>query len=263
MGRSVALTLSSAGASLLLVARTEAGLIETQKMLPGPAEILPLDLSECGAAFTVVDKARSLWPCLHGVVNNAAITGPIGFLWQTDALAWEASLRVNLMVPMDLCRHTIPWMMECGSGSIVNISGGGAATPRPRFTAYAAAKSAIVRLTETLAQELSGTGIRCNAVAPGAMNTRMLEAVLLAGLEAAGAEEYGKALQQTEEDSASPERAAALCTFLLSDASARISGRLLSARWDCWTTLPEHVEELGDIYTLRRIVPADRGKDWS
>ena len=149
-------------------------------------------------------------------------------------------------------------------GTIVNISGGGATGPRPFFSAYGTAKAGLVRLSETLARETAGSGIRVNCIAPGAMNTNMNAAVLQAGAELAGADEFERAQRQAEAGGTPPDLAAELTVFLASPAGGEINGRLLSAVWDPWRELPSHARELAssDIYTLRRIVPEDRGKTW-
>jgi 3-oxoacyl-[acyl-carrier protein] reductase len=158
----------------------------------------------------------------------------------------------------------LPIFRRQGSGKIVNLSGGGATAPLPRFSAYSAAKAAVVRFTETLAQETLGSGIDVNSVAPGALNTRLLDEVLAAGPKRAGEDFYRRALKQKEEGGSPLERGADLCTFLLSDQSNGITGRLLSAVWDSWGLLPQRraLIENTDIYTLRRIVPKDRNFDW-
>jgi NAD(P)-dependent dehydrogenase (short-subunit alcohol dehydrogenase family) len=117
---------------------------------------------------------------------------------------------------------------------------------------------------ETVAAEVAPHRIDVNAIAPGALNTRMLDEVLAAGPGVVGADFYRKSLQQKERGGAPLEKGAALAVFLASPASDGITGRLLSAVWDPWAGLPARRAELAgsDIYTLRRIVPGDRGKDW-
>jgi NAD(P)-dependent dehydrogenase (short-subunit alcohol dehydrogenase family) len=153
-------------------------------------------------------------------------------------------------------------MKKKGSGKIINLSGGGATNPLPRLSAYAASKAAVVRLTETLAEELREHSIMVNAIAPGALNTRLLDEVLEAGPELVGSEFYEKALKQRETGGAPIEKGVALCVYLASSASDGITGKLISALWDPWENLGELRSELekSDIYTLRRIVPEDRGK---
>ena len=123
-------------------------------------------------------------------------------------------------------------------GKIVQLSGGGATNPLPRITAYAASKAAIVRLAESVALDVKDVGIDVNRIAPGALNTRMMDELLAAGAEAVGA----GVLRADEDDgtrAATPlEVGAALAVFLGSAASDGITGRLLSAVWDPWERLP-------------------------
>jgi NAD(P)-dependent dehydrogenase (short-subunit alcohol dehydrogenase family) len=154
-------------------------------------------------------------------------------------------------------------MMRKNSGKILNFSGGGAVSPRPRFSAYGTSKAGVVRLTETLASELKGYNIGVHAVAPGAVNTRMLELVLAAG-EAAGKEEIAKARKQKREGGVPPPKVAELAVFLASEKSDGLSGRLISLPWDNWQDIPQHVPDImaSDVFAMRRIIPKDRGYVW-
>ena len=144
------------------------------------------------------------------------------------------------------------------------MSGGGATSPLPFISSYAASKAALVRLTETLANEVGSYGIEINAIAPGALNTRLLDQVLEAGADSVGNDFYEKALKQKKEGGASLSRGAALCAYLASEKSGKINGKLISAIWDPWENLVKHFENSSseDIYTLRRIIPKDRGENW-
>ena len=95
------------------------------------------------------------------------------------------------------------------------------------------------------------------------MNTRMLDEVLAAG-PAGARREYENARRQQQTGGTPPAKAADLVAFLSSPASDGITGRLLSAVWDPWLGLADKKEELSktDVYTLRRIVPEDRGRRW-
>ena len=211
----------------------------------------------------VTNAARELGG-LDGLVNNAGIYGPKGLIEEVDWAEWARAIEINLMGTVLPCREVLPLFRSRGSGKIVNLSGGGATAPLPRISAYAASKAAVVRFTETLAEELRGTSIDANAVAPGALNTRLLDEVLAAGPDKVGKNFYDRALKQKADGGAGLEKGAALCAFLLSAASDGITGRLLSAVWDPWADLPARRAELAesDIYTLRRIVPKDRGRNW-
>jgi NAD(P)-dependent dehydrogenase (short-subunit alcohol dehydrogenase family) len=199
------------------------------------------------------------------LVNNAGVQGPIGPTEDVSLEDWRRTFEINLYGVLFACRALIPHLRSKGYGKILNLSGGGAASPRPFFSAYAASKAAVVRLTENLAEELRTAHIDVNAIAPGALNTQMLEQTLAAGPGLIGEGQFMQAAKQKVDGGSSLDRAASLCVYLASAAADGITGRLISAPWDPWPTLHEHAAELGssDIYTLRRIVPADRSKQWN
>jgi len=196
------------------------------------------------------------------LVNNAGIYGPKGPSESVDLDEWSRALEINLLGTFIPSRFAIAQMKKKGGGKIINLSGGGATNPLPRLSAYAAAKAAVVRLTETLAEELREFSIAVNVIAPGALNTRLLDEVLQAGPELVGTGFYEKAVKQRETGGAPLEKGVALCVYLASTASDGITGKLISALWDPWEKLSDLRAELAasDIYTLRRIVPEDRGK---
>jgi 3-oxoacyl-[acyl-carrier protein] reductase len=255
------------GADVFLVARSGeilsalCGRLAGTRQAKQRAAHFAADLSEPDAPARIFDAVRSFTGRVDVLVNNAAIIGPIGPLDNTDWTGWKAAIEVNLLAPAALSGLAIPQMKSQGGGAIINLSGGGASSPRPFFSAYAAAKAGLVRLTETIAAEAGCYGIRANAIAPGAMNTDMHNAVLRAGRALVGETEYRKALEQSESGGSPPAVAAELAVFLASDAAAGINGRLISAVWDPWRDLASQAAELAssDVYTLRRIVPEDRG----
>ncbi len=222
------------------------------------------DVSNAAEVEALVARVDRELGGLDGLVNNAGIYGPKGLIEEVDWAAWAKAVEINLFGTVLPCRAVLPGFRKRGAGKIVNLSGGGATAPLPRFGAYAASKAAVVRFTETLAEELRGTAIDVNAVAPGALNTRLLDEVIAAGPDKVGQAFYDRALKQKADGGAPLEKGAALCAFLLSSESDGITGRLLSAVWDPWADLPARRAELAasDIYTLRRIVPKDRGRNW-
>ena len=268
LGRQLAGAFWDEGASLFLVARSTKILSDLAEHLPSRVgqqmHCFGADLEDPSAPDLVVAAARDAFGRLDVLVNNAGIQGPIGHFWENDWAAWHATFQVNFLSPAALCKACVQWMAENRGGKIINLSGGGAASPRPNFTAYAASKAALVRFSETLAEETRSLGIEINCIAPGGMNTAMQDAILKAGPELAGQREFELAREASRAVPDRVERAIALCQFLASHASDGITGKLLSALWDPWEQLPEHLAELDktDIYTLRRIVPRDRGCDW-
>ena len=268
LGESLVRAFWEAGASLALVARRKDRLVQLVtnlgKQSGQKAIAVAADLANPGAVDKIVGSVKSEFSRLDVLINNAAIQGPIGTLWENDWDKWLETIQVNLLSPIALCRAVAPWMIEQGGGSIINLSGGGATGPRANFTAYATAKTGIVRFSETLAEELRPHNVRVNCIAPGSMNTEMLAEIVNRGATAAGEKEHVQALKVQHDGSASMQRVAQLCIFLASQAGSRITGKLISAAWDPWASLSEHLDDLAgsDIYTLRRILPKDRGKSW-
>ena len=198
------------------------------------------------------------------LVNNAGIHGSKNRIGDDvfDLDNWKNAISVNLLGTLHMCLSVVPHMKENGRGKIINLSGGGATSPMPGMSAYASSKAAVVRFTETIAIELSPHNIDVNAVAPGAMNTRLLDDVLDSGRGIVAEEYYQRLLEQKERGGTPPGIAAGLCVYLASDESCGVSGKLISAVWDDWKNLHTRMDGLQpDAYTLRRIVPADKQEE--
>jgi NAD(P)-dependent dehydrogenase (short-subunit alcohol dehydrogenase family) len=223
------------------------------------------DVAEWVQVERAAAEIGAAWPHVDGLVCCAGLQGEIGRAVTADPVRWSATVRANLDGTFFAVRAFHPALHRAPRrAKIVCLSGGGASKGRPHFSAYGAAKTAIVRLFETIAEEERAATLDINAVAPGAINTRMTDEILAAGPTAAGETEYVAALKQKQAGSASLDRALDLVEWLLSPASDGISGRLISAVWDPWPALDRHKAELtgGDIYTLRRITPEERGQKW-
>lgn len=272
LGTAICRRLYADGAHLLPAGRDAARLAALAEALraeiPGGGPITPVvvDLAAPDAVARVAD-AVSAAGGLDALINNAAIQGPIGPLWENDWAEWEECIRLDLLVPVALCRALVgPLSGTDGKrGKIVNISGGGATGPRANFSAYGVAKAALVRFTETFAHEVKARGIDVNAIAPGVIASKMTQAILAAGGDRTGGNEVKAAEKAIGTDNApTQDKAAALASWLSSAKSDGVSGRLLAALWDPWDKLDQVAEELAgsDIYTLRRITAAERGKDW-
>jgi len=258
------------GADVLLCARNAEQLRQAQEELValarGTVRVLsvPADVSQSSDVQLLVRTALVEFGGLEILVCNAGVYGPKGAIQDVNWAEWSQAIAVNLMGTVLPCREVLSHFKDRQYGKIVLLSGGGATKPLPYLSAYAASKAAVVRFGETLAEEVRACGIEVNAVAPGALNTRLLDEVLEAGPEKVGRAFYEQALRQKEQGGTPLERGASLCVFLASSASDGITGKLISAVWDPWERLPEHIDDLrdSDIYTLRRIVPQERGKDW-
>ena len=254
----------------MLCARKPAPLAEAAAdvgamLQPGQSvEVLSGDVADPGFARRLVAAAEGKWGRVDVLVNNAGVYGPMGPIESVDWDAWVEAVHINLVGSVLMCRAVVPVMKKQGSGKIVQLSGGGATNPMPNISAYAVSKAAIVRFVETLAGELAGFGVDVNAVAPGALNTRLLDEVLAEGPEKVGEAFYANSIRQQESGGAGFDRGADLVLFLASSRSDGITGRLISAVWDEWAHWAEHLDELrgSDVYTLRRITGRDRGMSW-
>lgn len=257
IGRVIATAFARAGAELALLARSKPDLDNVSQELSREGVrclSLSADVSNRNAVVRAVQAVLSRFGRIDILVSAAGVYGPIGPLVDNHMDDWVRALEINLFGSVYCLRAVLPHMLARGSGVVIHLSGGGAVSPFPQFSAYGTSKAALARLTETVAEEVRDRGVRINAIAPGAVNTRLLDRVLAAG-EAAGKEFYAKSLEQKRNGGTSPELAAELALFLASPGAAGITGRLISAVWDDWRSLPEHSQELhrSALFTLRRI----------
>ncbi|MEI6314609.1 MAG: SDR family oxidoreductase [Syntrophus sp. (in: bacteria)] len=270
LGLEIARHYATAGASLFMCARDGALLARVQKELanksaPGQVfEAIPADVSDAQGVERLVQATMQRFGRIDILVNNAGIYGPMGPIEDVDWMQWVKAIEINLFGSILMCRSVLPIMKAQRKGKIIQLSGGGATNPMPNFSAYAASKAAIVRFVETLAGEVRVFNIDVNAIAPGMLNSRMLDDVLAAGPEKVGKAFFDKSIKQKESGGTGFRAAAALAVFLASDSSNGITGKLISALWDTWEEWSAHVDELqtSDVYTLRRITGRDRGMSW-
>ena len=259
-----------AGANVMICARNADLLNNAQNdliKLVSSGQILLGKVCDVSVESDVQELVRETIAKLGGcqiLVNNAGIYGPKGEIEKIDWVDWVKAIEINVYGSILMCREILPYFKEQSYGKIIQLSGGGATKPMPRISAYATSKAAFVRFSETLAEEVRGTGIDVNALAPGAMNTRMLDEVLEAGPGKVGIVLYERLLQQKKSGGESLDMGAALALFLASSKSDGITGKLISAIWDEWEKWPQHLDELNssDVYTLRRIAGRDRNITW-
>ena len=258
------------GANVVLCARNEKELGATRDELAKKFPAQKILARACDVAHEAQVNELTAFAIrelgsLQSVVLNAGIYGPKGPTESVPLEEWRRALDINLFGVLLPSRAIIPHFKKAGRGKIVVISGGGATNPMPNISSYAASKAAVVRLMETLAGELKEFGVDVNAIAPGALATRLVDEVLAAGPEKVGAAFYEKNKKWKENGAVPMELGAGLAVYLASAESNGITGKLISAQWDPWKDLQIHREDLAksDIYCLRRIVPEDRGKKWS
>ncbi len=266
IGYAIAEACLEAGARIFLCSRHQADLDRAVRELDGAsgrAGAWRADVSVRADVDRLFEAAVHHCGSLDGVIHCAGVYGPIGPAIDVDPDEWFAAIRINLFGTFVVARRACQELARRSGGRIVLMSGGGAAGPFPNFTSYACAKAGVVRLTETLAQEVAKDNIEINCISPGFVMTRLHQQTVAAG-EKAGADFLAKTLAQIESGGTPVKHTAEAAVFLMSDLAKGITGRFVAAPYDGWAEWPRHLKELAssDIFTLRRIMPKDRGMDW-
>jgi NAD(P)-dependent dehydrogenase (short-subunit alcohol dehydrogenase family) len=258
IGRVIALLFAKEGAKVAIVARKNKQINRTLseiKKINKEAMGIRADVSKQKEITRAVAGTIKKFKRIDILVNCAGIQAPIGPFAKNSLKEWIYNVEVNLFGTIMCCKAVLPEMMKRKSGKIINFSGGGATGPRPNFSAYAVAKTGVVRFTEILGEELKPYNVQVNAIAPGAVNTSMLKEILKAGKKA-GKKELAAAKKRLKQGGTPPELAAELVLFLASGKAAGLTGRLISARWDDWKNWDKKkIKKImqSEKYTLRRI----------
>ncbi len=173
LGAAVARMLAGRGRRLVAMDRTQssldtvlAGLGESERHLG----VAGVDLTDAAACKALVGQALERFGRIDGLVNTVG-TFAMGDIDDADPAQWEFLFKVNLTTTLNMCRAVIPTMRAAGRGSIVNTAAGAALKAPKGMSAYAASKSAVLRLSESLADELKGDGVRVNSILPSIIDT--------------------------------------------------------------------------------------------
>jgi 3-oxoacyl-[acyl-carrier protein] reductase len=256
IGKRLAIGFANAGARVGLLARSKAELdlaaLEIEHA-GGVSLRIRADVTDFEQICAAVDRMTVQFGGVHVLICAAGVQGPIGPLAEAAPRAWAETITTNLLGVMNACRAALPQMIERRAGKIIILSGVGAAVPRPNFSAYAAAKAAIVRFAETVAEEVRDHNVQINSMAPGGTYTSMTDEILRAG-ERAGWKENEEALEVRTTGGIAPEKQIQLALFLASEQSNHISGKLIHVT-DDWKRLRNDTVA-PDLYTLRRLQKA-------
>ena len=261
IGETIALAFAREGGRLAIASRTQAELDQVAariQELGAQVQAICTDVSSRDDVVRLIETTLATYGQIDILVNAAGVYGPIGPMWDVDIDEWIRAMQINLFGTFMCCHTVLPHMIERRQGKIVNFSGGGATSPLSRFTAYGVSKTAIVRLTETLAQEVKEFNIQANAVAPGAVDTRLQDDVLAAGERAGDLLECIHRLRETGEGGVPRELPAELVVFLASDDSDGLTGKLIAAPYDGWQSWDaDRIAEVMSApwFTLRRMDP--------
>jgi len=254
IGKRLALGFAAEGACVGLLARSQAE-IDLAKLeieqAGGQSMRLRADVRDPEELAHAVDRLRARFGGLDILITAAGVQGPVGPFLTCKAKDWNETIDINLIGVANACRAVLPPMIEKRSGKIIMISGGGSANARPFFTAYSAAKTAVVRLAENLAAEVSDHNVQVNAIAPGAVYSTMTDEILRAGEERAGRKEIEDAEKVRVTGGIAADKQISLALFLASDRSNHISGKLIHVN-DDWKRF-EQDNMKPELFTLRRV----------
>ena len=230
IGQAIAERLSEEGGKVLCVDLNGETAIDTVKAIQqagGIAEAFTADVSSPKQVDAFVARCVELYGQIDVLVNNAGVNIP-GVLHEVSDEAIDKTLNVNVKGQIYGCRAAIPYMLQSGSGSIINISSVNGLVSEPFLAVYSASKGAIVMLTRGVALDYAKKGIRCNAICPGWVDTPInyAHAEMLGGLQKVyNTIDSFQPIGRPGE----PREIAHLALFLASDEASFITGSIIAA----------------------------------
>jgi NAD(P)-dependent dehydrogenase (short-subunit alcohol dehydrogenase family) len=253
LGPVIARELAAVGAAVAVIARSESQLTNTVASIAaagGRATAVPADVTDRAAVdAAVAEVERRLGP-VDLLVNNAGQARGLGELWRVDPDDWWRDVEVNLRGPFLGARAVLPGMLARGHGRIVNVTSGIGGVPGPGLSGYVISKAALMRLTDSLAAEVAGSGVAVFAVSPGVVRTSMNDHLLASPVAGRWYPWFPKVFEEGRDEP--PEVLARLIVTLASGRADVLSGRFFSTRSNL-DDLVSRAEEIGreDLHTLR------------
>jgi len=230
IGRATAVRLAREGARVMMVDRSEAGLLDTEGLMPEGAEILRRmgDVADEDQVRSLVEETISTFGRIDVLCNVAGIASTGGGhpdVTGNDREEWEKVLSVNLIGTMLFIKHAAPHMQARKLGSIVNTASVAGIRSGAGGNAYSASKAGVINLTMTAACDLGTDNVRVNAVCPGLVETGMTQAVFDYARANEKAHKLGSRCELRRYGA--PEEIAAAILFLASDDASYITGQAL------------------------------------
>ena len=179
IGKACALAFSRAGAIVTIVADiNQEGLEQTVSEMEGDGHSIRLDVSKPDQVKNLIDEVVKKYGRIDCAVNNAGVEGTLASTTDCTEENWDKVIDINLKGIWLCMKYEIPQMLKQGSGSIVNMSSVLGLVGLPGYPAYVASKHGVVGITKTAALEYAQTGIRINAVCPGAVRTPLMNRMI-------------------------------------------------------------------------------------
>lgn len=183
IGSEAARVFAAAGAKVALVARDEDSVAAIAGELgPDTALAIPCDVSRYWEVRAAVDAAVQTFGSLDVLVNNAGVIEPIGHMAEIDPADWGQAIDINLKGVYHGMRAAMPFMLQQGAGTILNISSGAAHRPVEGWSQYCAAKAGAAMLTRSADHETRGQGLRVMGLSPGTVATDMQREIKASGI---------------------------------------------------------------------------------
>ena len=225
IGAATALELAAQGFKVVLVARSPGpiqNLAETIRSQKGEALALACDISDNQAVEIAVWQTIAHFGKVTALINNAGVIEPIARLENSDVVQWQQAININLIGAYLGVRAVLPHFYKQGQGVIVNVSSGAAHKPLEGWSAYCASKAGLAMLTQSIALEAEGRGVKVYGFAPGLVDTDMQGQIRTSGIN--------QVSRLARETLSSPQDAAKAISWLCLHSPQDLSGQELDVR---------------------------------
>ncbi len=227
IGRATAEMMAAAGATIVVsdIADTAHETVKLITDAGGSARAVVGDISDEATADAIIADAMKDGH-IDGLVNNAGVMDLFAGVGETETALWERVMRVNVTAPFYLMRAAVRHMVEAGTGSIVNVASEAGIRGAAAGAAYTSSKHAMVGLTRNTAFTYAKTGVRCNAICPGGVETNIMSSIDPTKINQAGMGALGP-VHATSIRMAKSEEIASLALYLVSDEAVNVNGAII------------------------------------
>lgn len=226
IGEAIAQGFAEQGATVILCSRRQEGVDAAAKKINdagGKAIGIACHTGQSAAIEALFARVKQEFGRVDVLVNNAATNPYFGPAIEISETAFDKTFEVNVKGYFLMAQHAARMMVEQGKGSIINIASIAGISPPPMQGIYGVTKSAVIAMTRMFAKELSGAGVRCNAIAPGLVETKFASVLI----ESPEMLEHFTARTPMGRH-AQPSEMVGAAIYLASDASSYTSGAVIA-----------------------------------
>jgi NAD(P)-dependent dehydrogenase (short-subunit alcohol dehydrogenase family) len=248
-GRAFALALARNGMRVAVAARSGPELQELVQLIRSKgheAIAVVADITGQSAVAAMVDTVEAEFGAIDLLINNAGAGKPYGPTWTTQPDEWWRNIETNLKGPL-LCTHAVlQGMVQRRSGRIINVASAAGTGSIPYMSAYVTAKTALIRFTEVLADEVRDHGVSVFVIHPGTVRTALAEELIRSEEGQRWLPWFERMFGEGQQDSV--DSAADLVMYLASGRADQLSGRYFSAQVD-----PAELMRQADVIQARAL----------